>query len=175
MTLSAEDWKFIVSVAALLAAGISLYFTKVNWLQSNRPIVTAFVTEHHAGKMAATFKLIIANTGSRPAVRVRMLAAHADIRKLLEPNATQKHFEMIESNFLSSSEIPLLRNGEELTTSFGAFTAKGGSEPWLRYGSETEICITYQDLEGRTFASKQPLKIYARDGFGGGMWSEPQA
>lgn len=129
MVLSVEDWKFLVSLAALLAAGISLYFTKVNWLQSNRPIVTAFVTAQHAGELAATFNLIIANTGSRPAVRVRMLAAHDDIKKLLEPDATQKHFEMTESNFFPSSEIPLLRNGEELATSFGAFTACRAAPP----------------------------------------------
>lgn len=78
---------------------------------------------------------------------------------------------MIESNFLKESEVPLLRNGEELTTSFGAFTNNGDEEPWLRYGAEAEISITYQDLDGRKFESRLLLKVYAREGFGGGVWT----
>lgn len=84
----------------------------------------------------------------------------------------RKKVQMIESNFLKSSEIPLLRNGEELTTSFGAFTNNPDEGPWLKYGSETEIIIKYQDLHGRKFESNQPLKIYAREGFGGGVWGD---
>lgn len=175
MSLSSDELKTALAVAALVISLVSLYFTKRNWIQSNRPIVTAFITEHHAGNMAATFNLLIANTGNRPAVRVRMHASPEAIRRLLEENAPSKHIKMIESNFLKSSEIPLLRNGEELITSFGAFTNNSHDEPWLRYGSETEISITYQDLEGRRFESKQPLKVYAREGFGGGVWNDTKA
>jgi len=174
MALTAEDWKLAISIAALAASLISLYFTKVNWLQSNRPVVTAFVTEHHSGNEAATFDLVLANTGNRPAVRVRLVASHENIRKLLEPTISERHFEMIEHNFLSRSEVPLLRNGEELVTSFGAFTPNAEGK-WLNYGAETEISVAYQDLEGRSYESKQPLKIYARHGFGGGVWVDPKA
>ena len=171
MSLTPDDLKTGASVCALLLSLVSLYFTKVNWLQSNRPIVTAFVTEHSSGNMAATFNLVIANTGSRPAVRVRMHASQAEIASLLEPEVRDKKFKMIESNFLKESEIPLLRNGEELTTSFGAFTNNPDEGPWLSYGSQAEISITYQDLDGRKFESRQPLKVYAREGFGGGVWA----
>lgn len=175
MSISADDWKLVISVAALIASLISLYFTKVNWLQSNRPIVTAFITEHHAGNEAATFNLVLANTGNRPAVRVRLFASHESIRKLLEPGVSEKHYKMIEHIFLSSSSVPLLRNGEELTTSFGAFTPNDPSSKWLNYGAEAEISVAYQDIEGRPYESKLPLKIYARHGFGGEVWSEPKA
>ena len=175
MTFTAEDLKLVMLGAALAASLVSLYFTKVNWLQSNRPVVTAFVTEHHSGNEAATFNLVLSNTGSRPAVRVRLVASHENIRKLLEPDISEKYFKMIEHNFLSRSEVPLLRNGEELVTSFGAFTRNGPGGKWLNYGAETEIAVTYQDLEGRSYESKQPLKIYARHGFGGGVWSDPKA
>lgn len=175
MSLSSDDFKTGMAVAALLISFISLYFTKTNWIQSNRPIVTAFVTEHSSGNMAATFNLVIANTGNRPAVRVQMHATPEKIKRLLESNAPRNHIRMIESNFLKSSEIPLLRNGEELTTSFGAFTKNPNEDPWLKYGSETEIIIKYQDLHGRKFESIQPLKIYAREGFGGGVWGNAKA
>jgi hypothetical protein len=79
---------------------------------------------------------------------------------------------MIEHNFLSRSEVPILENGEKLVTSFGAFTPNDDAS-WLQYGAETEIVIAYQDLEGRPFKSALPLKVYARAGFGGGTWEEP--
>jgi hypothetical protein len=172
MDFSAVDWKLLVTVAALVLSGISLYFTKVNWLQSNRPIVTAFITDDSSGIGNATFNLVIANTGTRPATRVRMIASNEDIKNLLEPGVSDKYFKMIESNFLPDSEIPLLRNGEELTTSFGAFTSAGSTEKWLRYGAQTDIVICYQDLDGRKYKTEQPLKVYARHGFGGGVWTE---
>lgn len=175
MTISDDDWKFALSLVALAVSLISLYFTRVNWLQSNRPIVTAFVTEHHAGNDAATFNLVLANTGNRPAIRVRLAASHENILKLVEPGISEKHFKMVEHNFSSDSEVPLLRNGEELTTSFGAFTPRDSRGKWLNYGSEAEVSITYQDLDGRSYKSRLPLKIYARHGFGGGVWSDPKA
>lgn len=172
MPLSADDLKTVIAVAALLFSLISLYLTRKNWVQSNRPIVTAFVVEHSSGNTGAVFNLVLANSGSRPAVRVRMHASSENIKRLLESNASRKHIQMIESNFLKSSEVPLLRNGEELTTSFGAFSTDADRDPWLKYGSETEIVITYQDLDGRKFESRLPLKIYAREGFGGGVWGD---
>jgi hypothetical protein len=169
------DWKLVVSAVAMAVSLISLHFTKVNWLQSNRPIVTAFVTEHHAGSGAATFNLILANTGNRPATRIRLVAPNENIRKLVEPGVSDKHFKLIAQNFMANSEVPLLRNGEELATSFGAFVPNEPNGKWLKYGSECDVSVTYQDLEGRTYESKLPLKIYARHGFGGGVWSDPSA
>ena len=170
MSMTPEDWKTAASVAAIVISLVSLYFTKVNWRESNRPIVTAFVTEDSSGNMAATFNLVLANTGNRPAVRVRLHASHEQIMSLVEPGANEKNIALIESNFLEKSEVPLLRNGEQLTTSFGAYISASPEGPWLRYGAAAEISITYQDLDGRRFESLQPLKIYAREGFGGGVW-----
>ncbi|WP_218511728.1 hypothetical protein [Variovorax sp. dw_308] len=166
----AENLKLAISLVALAISLISLYFTRVNWIQSNRPVVSAFVTEHASGSNAATFNLVLANTGNRPAVRVRLVAPHESIRRLVEPSISEKRFKMIEHNFLSRSEVPLLRNGEELVTSFGAFTPDDPEGKWLNYGAETEVTIRYSDLEGRVYVSKQPIKVYAREGFGGGVW-----
>jgi hypothetical protein len=175
MSISFEDIKIFMAVPALIISLVSLYFTRVNWIQSNRPIVTAFVMENSSGNMAATFNLVIANTGNRPAVRVQMHAKPEEIKKLLEPNASREKAQMIESNFLKSSEIPLLKNGEELVTSFGAFSKNSNEDAWLRYGSEIEIKIKYQDLQGRKFEEIQPIKVYARKGFGGGVWNDAKS
>ncbi len=172
--MTPDDWKLAISVVAIVISLVSLYFTRVNWLQSNRPVVTAFVTEDHSGNEAATFNLVLANTGNRPAVRIRLVASHDDIRSLVDPTISDKKFKMIEDNFLSRSEVALLRNGEELVTSFGAFTPHDPEGKWLNYGAEAEITVKYQDLEGRSFAAQLPLKIYARHGFGGGVWSDPK-
>lgn len=175
MNISADDLKTLLTAAAFVASLVSLYFTKVNWTQSNRPIISAFITEHTSGNSAATFSLVIANTGNRPAIRVRMHASHAELMSLVHQSVDPKKFQLIESNFLPQSEIPLLRNGEELSTSFGAFTRMPIDGPWLRYGAEIEISITYNDLDGRKYESRQPLKIYAREGFGGGVWASERS
>jgi hypothetical protein len=172
MDLSSFGWSHAISVAAFIASLISLYFTKVNWIQSNRPVVTAFVTEHHSGNAAATFNLVLANTGTRPAVRVQLVASPEAIKSLLEPDASDKHAGMIQQVFGPKSEVALLRNGENLTTSFGAFTPGAADGKWLNYGAEANIEIRYDDLDGRSYVSKQPIKIYARDGFGGGTWED---
>jgi hypothetical protein len=174
MPVSADDIKTAIAVAALIASLVSLYFTKVNWLQSNRPIVSAFLVEHHPGNAFTAFNLVISNTGSRPAVRVRLHASRADILRLFLPDVDERRIEQVEHNFLRDSEVPLLRNGEELATSFGGVSADFQNGPWLNYGVEMDISITCRDLDGRAFESRQPLKVYARDGFGGGVWSEPK-
>jgi hypothetical protein len=170
--ITTAEIQLVFGAFALAFSLISLIFTRVNWVQSNRPIVVAYIAEHHAGNEAATFNLVLANTGSRPAVRVRIVASHENIRALLAPNVEEARFKMIESIFLHASEVPLLENGQRLETSFGAYLPRTDS-PWLNYGAQTDILITYDDLEGRSFKSALPVRVYARDGFGGGVWGDP--
>lgn len=170
MQINVEDIKTILSLAAFGVSLLSLYFSRINWIQSNRPVVSAFVSEHASGNMAATFNLTIANTGNRPAVHVRLHASHADISSLLEDGVALEKFKAIESPFDAESEVPLLKNGEELSTSFGAFLGNSQEGPWLKYGAKAKIAITYEDLDGRKYESQQPIKVFARNGFGGGIW-----
>lgn len=162
----------VLSVAAVLVSAVSAYLAGLAYRQANRPVVTAIVAEHAAGTDATAFDLIVSNTGNRPATHVRLHASRADLLTLLDGEASAKRVEIIERNFLADSLIPVLRNGEHLTTSFGAFTSvRSDTKRWLRYGAQIEVSISYRDLEGRRFESRQPLKIYARDGFGGGIWA----
>lgn len=157
-----------MSAGALIASAISLYFTKVNWRQSNRPLVSAFVRENNSGNAATTFNLVLANTGNRPAVRVQLRANQSELLKLFDPGASKQHVDRIFRVFHPDHELPLLRNGEELETSFGASTQ---DEAWMKYGAVANIQIFYYDLDGKRFQSNQTLKIYLRRGFGGGTWS----
>ncbi|MFA6178143.1 MAG: hypothetical protein WC696_00865 [Candidatus Methylopumilus sp.] len=160
----------LLSLAAILVSLVSLYFARLFWMQTNRPVVCAFVTEFSAGDMGAAFNLVVANTGNRPAVRVQLHAAESDMLKLVEQDAAQSRVRHVVGCFSSESEIPLLRNGEEVETSLGSVSSHPQNEKWLKYGAEIEISITYKDLYGRSFKSQHPIKISDRKGFGGGTW-----
>ncbi|MBT9498361.1 MAG: hypothetical protein IV103_14195 [Zoogloea sp.] len=173
MEPSADDVRTVLTVIAVGISIASLYFSRRSWLQSNRPIVTAFITEHASGNTGAVFNLVVSNTGNRPATNVRIHAASAMISRLLIEGTEQKLRESIEMCFSEEATIPVLRNGEELETGFGAFTSPktgNGTSPWLAYGEEIPVEIRYCDLEGRAYISKHPLKVYARKGFGGSVW-----
>lgn len=171
MTLSADDVKTIISIFAIFVSIFALHLTRANWRESNRPIVLAFIAENWTGSQAGGFDLVVTNSGNRPAVRVRLHATRRDIRSLVERDANSSELATIENCFLPESEISILKNGESLSTCFGAYLAYKKEGKWLNYGAQIEIRITYLDLGGRKFQSKMPLRIYARDGFGGSVWS----
>jgi hypothetical protein len=170
MTFSGDELRTGLAVVAIGVSIASLYFSRRSWFQANRPIVTAFVAEHDAGNNACTFNLVIANSGSRPATNIRLHASESVIESLLEADTTQDRKESIRQCFSASAMIPLLRNGEEIETAFGAFTTDVSNGPWLKYDKQIQIEVSYQDLEGRKYRSRLPLKIFVRNGFGGSVW-----
>ncbi len=155
------------AVAVSLA---SLYLSRRLWLQSNRPIVTAAIVDYASGNMGAVFNLVVSNTGNRPATNVRLNAKSEDIDKLMVVSVEEGKRQSIHNCFNDEAMISLLKNGEELTTSFGSISHPGSKDQWLKYGARITIEITYDDLEGRSYRSIVPLKVYAREGFGGGIW-----
>ena len=173
MPLSSDDLKTAATVVAVVISFISLYFTRVNWLHSNRPVLSVWIAEHDSGYMSATFNLVVANTGNRPAVNIRLHATQEQISALLEEGVSESRRSQIAQIFTSESEVPLLKNGDEVVTSFGAFVRADPQGPWLNYGASTQLLITYKDLDGRSYHSKLPVRIYARQGFGGSVWQAP--
>lgn len=167
--MNGDDIRTLISVAALVASAISLYFTRRFWLQSNRPIVTAFVDEHSSGNMATVFNLVLSNTGNRPAVNVRIHADPAIIRGLIAEGSTAEMAAEIERCFSAEATVALLRNGEELTTAFGSYGVERSSQ-LLNYGAQISVTVTYDDLDKRSYKAHMPLKIFARHGFGGAIW-----
>lgn len=166
------DLPVAISMGALFASLVSVYLTRRFWLQSNRPIVTAFVDEHTAGNMASTFNLIISNTGSRPAVDIRLHADADKISMLHGEGATEQMIEEVRRCFAEESSVALLRNGEDLSTAFGSFGAEKSSRQ-VNYGVQIPIAVTYRDLDGRKYNGRMPLKVFARNGFGGAVWGTP--
>lgn len=180
MVASTEDIKTAISAfaagvsafGALIAVG-SILLSRKNWLESNRPIVTAYVDEDSSGEGITIFNLFIKNTGTRPATGVQLEASQYAISQLLEVEANPRKRESIEAVFLRESKVSVLHQNESLVTSFGLSTTNP-SEKWLRYDSEIQVSITYQDLEGRKYISSVPIKLRSRAGFGGGLWQSPK-
>lgn len=170
--MAIDDIRTFISIAALVASVISLYFTRRFWLQSNRPIVTAFVDEHHSGNTTTKFNLVISNTGKRPAVNVKIHAEPSMISRLFGDGITAEMTEAITHCFSDEGAVALLRNGEELTTAFGSYGVDKKSQ-LLNYGAQIPIALTYQDLDGRSYKALMPLKIFVRHGFGGAVWGKP--
>jgi hypothetical protein len=164
------DFLTAVPFMAIAISFASLYFSRRSWLQSNRPIVTAFVSDRGSGNISTTLNLVVSNTGNRPATNVRLIAAENDILRLIKPTAQPIRKKMIHDCFEETAIIPILRNGEELSTCFGAITSSDSYESWMESGAKIDIRVEYGDLDGRSYQSEMPLKIYAREGFGGGSW-----
>jgi len=166
-----EEIKTIISILAIGISLASLYFARRSWMQSNRPIVTAFIATRASGNVAAVFDLVVANTGNRPATNVRITAKPEDIEKLIHLKAKEEQRKSIHDCFDNESKIAILKNGEELSTAFGSVSHATSKDQSLNYGAEISIEITYNDLEGRKYKSILPLRVYAREGFGGATWN----
>lgn len=166
----------LIATLALFYAGRSIRVAQAaldesrkTFEEAHRPVVTAFLDDQITGNVASAYRLVIANTGNRPALEVRLDASAEDLAGLVnEPTAIQS-LPGVASTFSEQALISILRDGEELFTSFGA--VKAGQEPSLRYNGRAQITITYQDLRGRRYAEHIPLIVRARKGgFGGGQW-----
>ena len=163
-----------ISATALLISISSLMFAVKSWHQSNRPIVVAYIEEHSMGVNAATFNLILANTGNRPAVNIKLIARKDDIVKIFEEKIDNVTKEGIFNCFENDSEVALLKNDSLITTSFGSFEGHYKNRKGIKYDSWLPIEITYKDLHGKKYKEKVPLKVRGLKGFGGGIWSEPK-
>ena len=73
MQMTSDDLKTFLSILAFGTSVISIILTRVNWRQSNRPVVSAFVVEDSIGNGVAIFNFSVANTGTRPATDIRFL------------------------------------------------------------------------------------------------------
>ncbi len=155
------------------------YFEK----KSNRPIIVAYIDVSKLGNLNTTYNLVVSNIGNRPAVRIRLHSSPDQIKNIFEDGINtgdgftrEQKIEQIENCFAPKSKIILLEHGEKLSTAFGGtFEADvrfGATvrKKWLKFASTIDISITYFDLDGRSFKSKLPLKVYPRQGFSGITW-----
>jgi hypothetical protein len=160
------DLKTVVSLASATLSATSLYFTRHFWLASNRPIISASIVSDEIGNVVTTYKLVIYNTGNRPATSIKLYADKEVIDKIIDPNADPALTDDIYKCFSNKPIIPLLINGKETSNSFG-ITSTRSKDNVLRYNSELPILISYSDLENRKYNSKQVLVVKISQGFAG--------
>jgi len=176
MSPGSPEFSSLVSLfaAAISAVGatvalLSVFMTRKNWRDSNRPVLTAYLHEESGGAGITVFNLCIKNTGTRPAASVHLTASFADIARIIADQADPKRRHDIERIFSKDSRITVLHPYETLVTSFG-LASTDPSHQWLNYGEELEVKIAYCDLERRRYSSVLPLCVRPREGFGGGAW-----
>lgn len=159
----------VVSAVGALIAFASVFITRKNWRDSNRPVVSAYVDEESGGDGITTFNLYLKNTGNRPATEIQLHASEKDIERIIAEHAEPKRRHNIKTVFSQKSRLAVLHPEETLVTSFGLASSRP-DEHWLKYGEEFPVRVSYRDLEGRKYSSKSLIRIRPREGFGGGVW-----
>ena len=171
--MSADDYKTLATAAALVISLISLWLTRRNWLEGNRPIVCAFVEEDSISAGIALFNFCITNTGNRPATNVSIKITPSDLEKIIHPHASEHERKILHNLFKEEIAIPIIRNGETLKAGLGHASEPHAGEPQLLYGATARVRLLYRDLEGRKYATTHPIKIFPRSGFNGaGVWEK---
>lgn len=169
---------FIINTLQPLATEIIAFIAIISfvnnrwfWWQSNRPIVSALVETHSAGNIATMFNLTVLNSGSRPAINIKLtIDDYQEFEKCIE-NLDNNMIEHITRCFSEYATIPLLINGEKKSNSFGTTSIQEEDNIW-KYGSSFSITINYKDLENKKYKSKLVLHIKDSKAFAGGSWSE---
>jgi hypothetical protein len=169
--MTADDYKTLVAVVALAISFLSLWLTRRNWQEGNRPLVCAFVEEDSIQAGIALFNFCVTNTGNRPAVNVNIKISERDLDKLIHPQAPERERKLLRNCFKDEAPIPMIRNGETLKAGLGHASEPNAGQPQLQYGAVAKVSIFYQDLGGRTYVTEHPIKIFPRSGFNGvGIW-----
>lgn len=161
-----------VSPVAFIWLVAGYYQQAKSWLQSNRPIVSVFL-DLNVGNVSSTCNLVVENTGNRPAVNVVFFASPNEIHKLFSNTAAQSQLDDIKRIFdQEKTVIPLLREGEQLSTAFGAIAKNNPQFDCLQENSSASIKVMYKDLEGRKYNGVFILKVSERKNFSGLGWAK---
>lgn len=164
---------------ALIISCISLFMTGKLWLKTNKPIVTAIINLNFPDNPSPSspLKLIIYNSGNRPATNIKLkvnpriwfkvrfpiMSVDHEIKSIFNEKASIKDIDFIKKIFSKEVEIPVLINGKDIETAFGSFN-------YIKVGSQLPIIIEYSDLDNKKHKSKLTLLMLDPKGFGGGIW-----
>lgn len=164
-----EDLKTALTAAAFLLSVLALIFTRRTWFENNRPIVTAEIVTHDGGNVAIMYNLLVHNTGTRPAVDVRILAEMQHLQAAIDPNSNESMKQTILRCFSEEGRIPLLHQQSKKSNGFG-LTSSHSNDNALVYKSVIPIVITYKDLYGKRYKVKQDLIVKDSEYFAGSGW-----
>ena len=116
------------------------------------------------------FNLVIANTGNRPAIDIKLTIDNQEKFKECIENLEHQLIDNIFRCFEEDATIPLLINGETRSNLFGLISRKTEENLW-KYGSSFSITINYKDLEKNKYQSSLSLYIKNSKYFAGSSWS----
>ena len=171
-TLTPDDWRTILTAIAIVVSGASLLISLRSWRQAHRPFICCDLQTQVGGGDASPYNLTIANTGTRPAANVTLTVDRASILSATSSwvqadEGAKRTLSTIFRCFSPEGEIGLLANGRTVTNSFGS-VSKDPSKSFWRHGASISVFVAYRDLEGRSYAAKQTLRIKEPTG----LWKE---
>jgi hypothetical protein len=174
-TLTPDDWRTILTAIAIVVSGASLLISLRSWRQAHRPFICCELQTHVGGGEATPYNLAVSNTGNRPATGVTLTVDRASILSATSSwvqadEGGKRTLSAIFRCFSNEGEIGLLANGRTVTNSFG-YTSGDPSKSFWRHGASISVFLTYRDLGGRSYRSKQTLRIKDAGAFSGKMWA----
>ena len=161
----------LISLGSLFAAIFSVYFTVRLWRKSNRPLVTARIAAHSGGNTGISLDILVENTGTRPALDVRLCAKKEDIRAAMRARDDAPELQRDANRiFFSDVSIPVLPNGRTMSNAFGGLGDGGGD--W-RAGSRIPIKVIYSGMDGTRYNEQGVLLLHDDSGFAQTSWKGP--
>jgi hypothetical protein len=160
-----------ISTCSAIIAFSSLVFTIRSWRETYRPIVTAKIETNSSENVGTTFKIVVCNTGNRPAVDVQLRVQQKTIHNLLQESSSQPMRDEIIACFSDEGIIPLLHSESSVSNGFGMITKE---ELTMPYGTKIPITIEYKDSSKRKFRTKQIIIYKDSTWFAGSGWEEDE-
>lgn len=159
-----------ISLGSLLVAAFSVFLTLRLWRKSNRPLVTARISTHSGGNVGITLDILIENSGTRPALDVRLQAREEDIRAamLSQDEGSDLPKDAIRV-FFSDVVVPVLPTGRTLSNAFEALGNEGTWKP----GARLPIKVLYRSMDGARYEEPGELLLHDDDGFAQTSWKSP--
>lgn len=164
-----EEIRTALTAAAFLLSTLALIFTRRSWFETNRPIVTAEIVTNSGGNIAITYNLVVHNTGARPAADIRINVDHKSLQAAVNDKADQSLKQEILRCFSDEGRIPLLHQQSKKSNGFG-LTSTNESSNVLAYKAVIPVVITYKDLNGKHYKTRQDLIVQDSEFFAGSGW-----
>jgi hypothetical protein len=166
-----------LALIALFVSAISLILSISFWSRSFRPIVTAAVRTHTAGNVATVYNLVLLNSGTLPARKVRIRPSGAIPAEAFGLGATEEDKQLWLAAFEDEGTVEVLHNGSKVSCGFGM--TKADDKGFWRYEARIPVVITYRGwfegwwewLVGGEYREEQDLQIVDSGSFAGGMWA----
>lgn len=164
-----NEMNAIFSGLAIVVALVSIWLTRRTWLQTYRPIVSAYIETHGGVEGPIKYDIVVVNSGNRPAKEIRLKADEKMVMSCFGGAQPEGVISSIFNCFKPEGQISLLVNGASTKSSFGYTTGNEGTSVW-KYDCKIPIVIFYKGLTGRKFKAKLDIMIRDTQTFSGGSW-----